>query len=474
VPGGGYAYWQDGTLIFVMTNDVGLDIPLSDTDFSVFASEVLMQDLAQIAEVGFVGVRVAAIVDEILALEAAVQAAGDAGAMRDPSTNSLLRKLRRARDYAMDGLAKWEAGDEDTALFLWEKAAHQMDNFISELEQSSAKGKVREGLLEEWRPIAEAIAAALRALPAVNPLGVLPDAGAQDPHPTNQDGEPLDYYPWSSLQGTLMLPANGYTTFAVEGVPENAGFVCAGHIYDDQGNLVLTWVEQATAETVVPDTEPPVITTATSAPPNLWPPEHTMVAMTLDVTVTDNSGWALWYIQDVGSNQPEDGTGDGDYSPDWINPEDDLQSVWLRAERSGNHPTEVREYTVTLRAIDMAGNVSDPYELIVPVAHDQGGDIGPAQITSLAAVPTKGHTVQIVFTLAASSQVAAEVFNIAGRPIKTIVGDRQCPQGTNSLVWNCSSGRGLPVPSGTYLIRLTARTPDGQQGSRLCPVTVQR
>jgi len=46
--------------------------------------------------------------------------------------------------------------------------------------------------------------------------------------------------------------------------------------------------------------------------------------------------------------------------------------VWLRSERSGNDPTGVRLYTITLMAIDMAGNLSEPYELVVPVDHDMG------------------------------------------------------------------------------------------------------
>ena len=96
-----------------------------------------------------------------------------------------------------------------------------------------------------------------------------------------------------------------------------------------------------------------------------------MIEMTLGVTVEDDS-YAVWYTDDVESNQPELGTGDGDYAPDWVLGPDDPESVWLRAERSGNHPTEVRVYTVTLRAIDTGGNPSASYDLAIPVDHDQG------------------------------------------------------------------------------------------------------
>ncbi|MGC9318629.1 MAG: hypothetical protein ACP5KN_11430 [Armatimonadota bacterium] len=49
-----------------------------------------------------------------------------------------------------------------------------------------------------------------------------------------------------------------------------------------------------------------------------------------------------------------------------------------------------------------------------------------------------------------------------------------CEQGVKSLAWNALSDRGLAVPSGTYLMRLTARAGDGQTSSRVCIVTLQR
>ncbi len=82
-----------------------------------------------------------------------------------------------------------------------------------------------------------------------------------------------------------------------------------------------------------------------------------MVNMTFGVTVTDNSGLAVWCIEGVTSSQPEGGDG----APDWVLGPDDVQSLELRAERLGTPGT--RTYTVTIRAIDMAGNVSDPYVL---------------------------------------------------------------------------------------------------------------
>jgi hypothetical protein len=97
-----------------------------------------------------------------------------------------------------------------------------------------------------------------------------------------------------------------------------------------------------------------------------------MVEIALDVTVWDDI-YAVWFVAGVESNQPELGTGDGDYAPDWVLDPDDPQSLWLRAERSGNESGTPRLYTITLMAIDTAGNLSTPpYELVIPVDHDSG------------------------------------------------------------------------------------------------------
>jgi hypothetical protein len=133
---------------------------------------------------------------------------------------------------------------------------------------------------------------------------------------------------------------------------------------------VLEWLEQYVVEPGLIDTEPPEIT-ATATPDCLWPPDHEFVDIALDVTVEDNT-FAVAYIESITSNQPILGTGDGDYAPDWLFDPTDLQSVSLRAERSGSHPEEVRVYTITLRAIDTGGNLSDPCELVIRVDHDQG------------------------------------------------------------------------------------------------------
>ena len=74
----------------------------------------------------------------------------------------------------------------------------------------------------------------------------------------------------------------------------------------------------------------------------------------INYSSSDNCGGTVSSVLTVTSDEPMDGTGDGDTGPDWevIN----NQSVKLRAERSGSG--DGRVYTITITATDAAGNTS--------------------------------------------------------------------------------------------------------------------
>ena len=104
----------------------------------------------------------------------------------------------------------------------------------------------------------------------------------------------------------------------------------------------------------VVDTTAPEIVRLTPTPENLWPPNHKMTQVVIEAVVFDAVDLnPIVRIIDVKSNQPIDGTGDGDTSPDWeiTGP----LTLNLRAERAGN---EDRKYTITVEAIDATGNRS--------------------------------------------------------------------------------------------------------------------
>jgi hypothetical protein len=105
----------------------------------------------------------------------------------------------------------------------------------------------------------------------------------------------------------------------------------------------------------------------------LWPANHKMVDVTIWANATDNTGGPVWLEAGVTSNEPQNGLGDGDVSPDWTNPIVDqargMITLQLRAERSGTGKGRI--YTIRITARDASGNSSQAsVQIIVP--HDQG------------------------------------------------------------------------------------------------------
>jgi hypothetical protein len=104
------------------------------------------------------------------------------------------------------------------------------------------------------------------------------------------------------------------------------------------------------------DQTPPEVTCSVS-PSTLWPPNHRLVTVDADVTVTDaTSGPAAFELVAVSSSEPDDGPGDGDVAGDisgWVTGADDA-SGQLRAERSG--AGRGRVYTLEFAGHDRAGN----------------------------------------------------------------------------------------------------------------------
>jgi len=104
----------------------------------------------------------------------------------------------------------------------------------------------------------------------------------------------------------------------------------------------------------VQDTTPPTVTSITVNPTTLWPPDHRMVPITVTVTATDAvDSSPTSTIVSVSSNQPTNGTGDGDQSPDWeiTGP----LTLNLRSERSSGVD---RVYTITVATSDFSGNTT--------------------------------------------------------------------------------------------------------------------
>ncbi len=124
----------------------------------------------------------------------------------------------------------------------------------------------------------------------------------------------------------------------------------------------------STADVTVFDTTPPVIQSLTATPDSLWPPNHKLVEVALDVVATDTCDPnPVCAIVGIASDEPVNGRGDGNTEPDWFITGD--LTADLRAERAG--PRDGRVYTLTVECTDASGNTSAPAEATVSVAHNR-------------------------------------------------------------------------------------------------------
>lgn len=116
-----------------------------------------------------------------------------------------------------------------------------------------------------------------------------------------------------------------------------------------------------TVQVTVRDTAAPDIAAASASPSVLWPPNQKMTAVTVSAAASDRcDAKPRCRIESVTSNEPANGTGDGNSSPDWQITGD--LTLLLRAERSGQG--NGRTYSINLRCLDASGNGSSR---VIPV-----------------------------------------------------------------------------------------------------------
>jgi hypothetical protein len=181
------------------------------------------------------------------------------------------------------------------------------------------------------------------------------------------DGNPLIVV-WTvngvSLQ-TNALPA------VTPGVAQEVSLLAHFEVGTNQVGLAVSdgVAPAATCSTTVTvqDTTPPVITSITASPDLLWPPNHKLVDVAINVVASDACGGVTAKIVSVTSNEPENGLGDGDTAPDWLITSD-LRLV-LVAERAGNG--NGRTYTINVEVADDNGNTASG-QVTVTVPHDNG------------------------------------------------------------------------------------------------------
>lgn len=125
--------------------------------------------------------------------------------------------------------------------------------------------------------------------------------------------------------------------------------------------------QQAPYDVAVFDNTPPTIDVELS-PSVLWPPNHKMRTINANVTVQDNCPVTGFTLLSVESDEPDEGTGDGDFPNDiqGIEAHTADTTFQVRAERSGMG--DGRTYTATYEVEDGSGNTA-PGSATVEVPH---------------------------------------------------------------------------------------------------------
>jgi hypothetical protein len=118
----------------------------------------------------------------------------------------------------------------------------------------------------------------------------------------------------------------------------------------------------------VVDKTPPSIGNVTANPNLLWPPNHKIVQVNVNLSVSDNcDAKPVCKITSVNSNEPVNGPGDGNTATDWQVIGN--LSLNLRAERSGKG--NGRTYTIAITCSDASENsATRSVSITVPKDHE--------------------------------------------------------------------------------------------------------
>lgn len=196
----------------------------------------------------------------------------------------------------------------------------------------------------------------------------------------------VDTDPNSTLCGAnVTFSANASSGCGTVTYSTASGTVTSGSFFP-VGTTTVT-ATAATGQTctftvTVVDKTPPAVNGFDESTINLWPPNHKMRDVAT-YSSTDNCGTSNCVVT-VTSNEPENGTGDGDTAPDW---EVVGNTIRVRAERGNNK--EARVYDITLTCTDANGNETVKRKQ-VRIAHNIKAPVSGAPFKVGSTVPFTG------------------------------------------------------------------------------------
>lgn len=186
---------------------------------------------------------------------------------------------------------------------------------------------------------------------------------------SDPDGDPIASFAWSQVGGPWVdLSGAGGATPSFTAPPVGPGG--AALVFELAVSDGLLWSkgpDQVTVHVVDAD-DPPLCHAARPSVARLWPPNHKMVPVGITGVTDPNGDGVAIAITGVTQDEPVNGLGDGDTSPDAV-----LQGdrVLLRAERSGGGNGRV--YRLDFTASNAGGSCTGRVQVQVPRSMKDGG-----------------------------------------------------------------------------------------------------
>jgi K319-like protein len=198
-------------------------------------------------------------------------------------------------------------------------------------------------------------------------LARLTGAVSSDP-----DGDLLSYH-WTQVSGPVVELAEASTaTPSFTAPPVDAGEDFVFELVVDDG--LVSSAAARVVVTVLDINDPPSCRTARAEASRLWPPDHKLVPVKILGVTDPNNDQVTIAVTGVLSDEPANGLGDGDTSPDAVG---QGAGVLLRAERAGSGNGRV--YRIAFTASDnnpLGGSCDGIVTVTVPQSMKAGSPVG--------------------------------------------------------------------------------------------------
>jgi hypothetical protein len=188
---------------------------------------------------------------------------------------------------------------------------------------------------------------------------------------SDPDLDPITSYAWTQVSGPLVTlsDATSASPFFTAPVTGGGGATLEFALAVSDGFLASE-VADLVSVNVVNVNDPPLCAAARPSVARLWPPSHKMIEIAIAGVADPDNDQVMITITGVTQDEPLNGLGDGDTSPDAVIRGD---NVLLRAERSGNGNGRV--YQVSFTATDLhatGGSCSGTVAVVVPQSSNSG------------------------------------------------------------------------------------------------------